>query len=154
MFDFVHGNKKLIQVVLALIILPFAVWGVDSYRQSGNEAEVIATVNDSKITQRELDNALRQQQDRMRQMLGANFDPAMLDNPEVKRSLIDNLVAQRLLVERAKAAGMVVGDEQVAQVIQGIEAFQENKKFDRKRYETALASQNMSPLMFEALLRS
>ncbi len=154
MFDFVHGNKKLIQIVLALIILPFAFWGVDSYRQSGNTAEVIATVNDAKITQRELDNALRQQQDRLRQKLGANFDPAMLDNPELRRAVMDDLVTQRVLVDRAKAAGLVVSDEQVAQVIQGIEAFQNNGKFDRKSYETALVSQNMSPLMFEARLRS
>ena len=31
MFDFVHENKKLVQIVLAVIILPFALWGVSSY---------------------------------------------------------------------------------------------------------------------------
>lgn len=67
---------------------------------------------------------------------------------------MDNLVAQRLLIERAKAVGLVVSDEQVAHVIQSIEAFQDNGKFDKKRYESALAIQNMSPLMFEARLRS
>lgn len=154
MFDFVHENKKLIQIILALIILPFAFWGVDSYNQSGNAAEVVATVGDAKITQREFDNALRQQQDRLRQMLGANFDAAMLDSTEIKRAVMDNLVAQRLLAERAKAIGLVVNDGQMAQVIQGIEAFQDNGVFDKKRYETALANQNMSPLMFEARMRN
>lgn len=153
MFDFVHGNKKLIQIILALIILPFAFWGVDSYNQSGSSAEVVATVDDAKITQREFDNGLRQQQDRLRQMLGANFDPAMLDSPEIRRSVIDNLVVQRLLTERAKAIGLVVSDVQMARVIQGIEAFQDNGKFDKKRYEAALANQSMSPLMFEVRLR-
>jgi len=153
MFDFVHENKKLIQIILALIILPFAFWGVDSYNKSGNRAEVVATVNDAKITQREFEYALRQQQDRLRQIMGANFDAAMLDNPGMKRAAIDNLVEQRLLVEHARGTGLVIVDEQVAQVIQGIEAFQDNGKFDKKRYETALASQNMSPLMFETRLR-
>ena len=153
MFDFVHENKKLIQIILALIILPFAFWGVDSYNKSGNRAEVVATVNDAKITQREFEYALRQQQDRLRQIMGANFDAAMLDNPGMKRAAIDNLVEQRLLVEHARGTGLVIVDAQVAQVIQGIEAFQDNGKFDKKRYETALASQNMSPLMFETRLR-
>ena len=153
MFDFVHEKKRLVQIVLALIILPFAFWGVDSYRQSGNTAEVVATVNGAKITQHEFENALRQQQDRLRQMLGANFDPAIFDNPEMKHAVLDNLVAQQLLVERAKAAGLAASDEQMAQVIQNIEAFRDNGKFDKNRYETALASQNMSPLMFEARLR-
>ncbi len=153
MFNFVHEKKRLVQVVLALIILPFALWGVSSYDRSGNTAEVAATVNGTKITQQELENALRQQQDRMRQQLGANFDAAMFDNPEMKRAVLDNLVSQRLLVERAKAARLAVPDDQVAQVIAGIEAFQDGGKFDKKRYQTVLANQNMSPLTFEARLR-
>jgi peptidyl-prolyl cis-trans isomerase D len=153
MFDLVHENRKLVQIILALIILPFALWGVSSYEKSGNSAEVVATVDGAKITQQEFENALLQQQDRMRKQLGANFDPAMFDNPEMKRAVIDNLVAQRLLVDRAKADGLVVPDEQVAQLISGIEAFQDGGKFDKKRYAAVLASQNMSPLMFERRLR-
>jgi peptidyl-prolyl cis-trans isomerase D len=153
MFDFVHENKKVVQIVLALIILPFALWGVSSYEKSGNGAEVAATVNGSKITQQELENSLRQQQDRMRQQLGTNFDAAMFDNPEMKRAVLDNLVSQRLLVERAKAAGLTVPDDRVAQLIAGIEAFQDGGKFDKKHYEAVLANQNMSPLTFEARVR-
>ncbi len=153
MFDFVHENKKLVQIVLALIILPFALWGVSSYDRSRNSAEIVATVDGNKITQQEFENSLRQQQDRMRQQLGANFDPAMFDNPEVKQAVLDNLVSQRLIIEHAKAAGLVVPDDQVAQVIAGIEAFQENGKFDTKRYEAVLKNQNLSPLSFEANIR-
>ncbi|HUW25028.1 MAG TPA: SurA N-terminal domain-containing protein [Gallionella sp.] len=153
MFDFVHEKKRLVQIVLALIILPFAFWGVDSYNQSGNSAEVVATVNDAKITRREFEYALRQQQERLRQMMGANFDAAMLGNPEMKRAVMNKLVEQRLLVEHARDIGLTVTDEQLAQVIQGIEAFQDNGRFDKQRYEAALAGQNTSPLMFEARLR-
>ncbi|MDD2915640.1 MAG: SurA N-terminal domain-containing protein [Gallionella sp.] len=154
MFDFVHEKKRLVQIVLALIILPFAFWGVDSYNSSGNSAEVVATVNGEKISRQEFDDELRQQQDRLRQMMGGRFDETMFDNPEMKRAVMDNLVAQRLLIERAKAAGLTVSDEQIAQIILSIEAFQDNGKFDRKQYEVALASRNMSPLMFEADLRN
>lgn len=153
MFDFVHEKKRLVQIVLALVVLPFAFWGVDSYNRSGNSAEAVATVNDAKITQREFEYALRQQQDRLREMMGANFDAAMLDSPEMKRAVMDNLIEQRLLIEHARDTGLTIPDQQVAQVIQGIEAFQDNGRFDKKRYETALAGQNMSPLTFEARLR-
>lgn len=152
MFDFVHNSKRLVQIFLALIILPFALWGVDSYRRSG-DATAPATVNGAKITQQEFENALRQQQDRMRQVLGGNFDEAMLETPEMKRAVMDNLIAQRLLVQRANKLGLTVSDEQVAQIIQGIEAFQEGGQFDKKRYEAALSSRGMTPLTFEARLR-
>jgi peptidyl-prolyl cis-trans isomerase D len=150
MFDFVHENKTLVQVILALIILPFALWGVSSYDKSGNSADVVATVNGKKVTQKEFDNALNRQQDRMRQQLGASFDPSMLQNPQLRRAVLDNLISQNLLVERARSAGLTVPDEQVAQAIAGISTFQVDGKFDKKRYESVLARQNMSPLTFEA----
>lgn len=152
MFDFVREKKRLVQIVLALIILPFAFWGVDSYQRSG-DGEAPATVNGSKITLQEFENSIRQQQDRMRQMLGDKFDAAMFDSAEMKRAVMDNLIAQRLLIDRARAAGLIVADEQIAQVIAGIEAFRVDGKFDKKRYETLLAGQSMSPPMFEARLR-
>jgi peptidyl-prolyl cis-trans isomerase D len=153
MFDFVHENKKMVQIVLALIILPFALWGVSSYDRARNSAEIVATVDGNKITQQEFENSLRQQQEKMRQQLGANFDASMFDNPEVKRAVLDNLVSQRLIIEHARAAGLVVSDDQLAQVIAGIGAFQENGKFDTKRYESVLRNQNISPLSFEAKIR-
>ena len=75
MFNFVQQKKRLVQIVLALIILPFAFWGMDSY-QNSDGGEALATVDGEKIGQQEFDNALRQQQDRMREMLGNNYDPA------------------------------------------------------------------------------
>ncbi|MBI3903303.1 MAG: SurA N-terminal domain-containing protein [Nitrosomonadales bacterium] len=148
MFDFVQNQKRLIQIVLALIILPFAFWGVDSYRKSGG-GESLATVNGEKISQQEFDNALRQQQDRMRQMMGDKFDQAMFDKPEIKHSILDNLINQRLLVSQARAVGLTVSDEQLAQVIAGIDSFQKDGKFDKQRYEAALRNQGMSPAVFE-----
>lgn len=143
----------MVQIFMALIILPFAFWGVDSYNRSGNAANVAATVNGAKITQQEFENALRQQQARLRQQLGANYDEAMFDNPEMKRAVLDNLVGQRLLLERARSAGLIVTDAQVARLVGSIEAFQSDGKFDKKRYVDVLANQNISPLIFEARLR-
>ncbi|MFA6970760.1 MAG: SurA N-terminal domain-containing protein [Gallionella sp.] len=152
MFDFVHEKRRLVQIVLLLIILPFAFFGVDSYRHSG-DSDAPATVNGAKITQQEFETALRQQQDKMRQMLGANFDPAMFEKAEMKRAVLDNLIAQRLLIDSAKAVGLTVTDEQIAQVIGGIDAFKEGGKFDKARYTSALSAQNMTPMIFEARVK-
>jgi peptidyl-prolyl cis-trans isomerase D len=153
MFDFVHENKRLVQIVLAVIILPFALWGVSSYDRSGNAADVAATVNGTKITQKELDDALRQQQDKMREQLGANYDPSIFESPRVKQAVLDKLVIQRLFVERAKSARLAVPDEQIVQVIAGIDAFQVDGKFDKKRYDSFLANERLSSIAFEARVR-
>lgn len=152
MFDFVHEKKRLVQIVLALITLPFALWGVDSYRNSGGPAP-LAKVNGEKIGQQEFENALEQQRQRIREMAGANFDPAFFDKPEIKRSVLEGLVTQRVLADEARAAGLLLGDEQLAQIIASIGAFQKDGKFDLQRYEAALSERGMHRLEFEARLR-
>jgi peptidyl-prolyl cis-trans isomerase D len=153
MFDFVHENKKLVQIFFALITLPFVVWGVSSYESSGTQSQSVASVGGTEITQQELENVLRMQQERIRRQMGANFDPAILDNPEMKRAALDTLITQRLLQAQAKTAHLVVTDERIAQVIASIEAFQVAGKFDKARYEEVLRGENMTPLIFEARLR-
>ena len=149
MFDFVHEKKRVVQFVLLLIILPFAFWGVDSYRKSGGK-ESLASVNGDKIGAQEFDNALQQQEQRMREMAGPSFDQAVFDKPEIKQQILESLVAQHLLNSEVRKSGLTVTDEQLAEVISGIGAFQKDGKFDKHQYETALAAQGMSPPVFES----
>ncbi len=152
MFDFVHERKRLVQVVLALIVLPFALWGVDSYQKSGN-VTALAKVNGEKIGQQEFDYAMEQQRKRIREMAGSNFDPAIFDKPEIKHSVLDGLVTQRLLFGEARSVGLVVSDELMAQMIASVEAFQKDGKFDKQKYEAALGAQGMTPATFEHRVR-
>ncbi len=152
MFDFVQEKKRFVYVILGLIILPFAFFGVSSY-EKGGKIDAPATVDGVKVSAQELDSSLRQQQEQLRQRMGASFDAALFNTPEMKRAVLDNLIAQHLLVQRAKVAGFTVTDEQVAQLVGSIEAFQTNGKFDKSRYETVLANNSLSPLMYEARVR-
>jgi peptidyl-prolyl cis-trans isomerase D len=152
MFDFVHEKKRVVQFVLLLIILPFAFWGVDSYRKSGG-GESLASVNGDKVTPQEFDNAVRQQEQRMREMAGPSFDQTIFDKPEIKHQILEGLVTQHLLGTEAHKTGLTVTDEQLAEVIAGIGAFQKDGKFDKQQYETVLSAQNLSPPLFEAKVR-
>ena len=113
MFDLVHNHKRFAQVVLVLITLPFAFFGVDFYFNRGDAGTSVATVDGHKITQQEFDDTLREQQQRMRQALGGNFDASMLDSPEVRYALVEQLVNQRLLEDRARAGRFRVSDTQL-----------------------------------------
>jgi len=73
MFDLLHKHKTVAQVILALITLPFAFFGVDFYFNRGDSAQSVATVDGKKISQAEFDDVLREQQQRMRQALGGGF---------------------------------------------------------------------------------
>ncbi|HEY6721463.1 MAG TPA: SurA N-terminal domain-containing protein, partial [Burkholderiales bacterium] len=94
MFDLVHNNKRIMQVLLALVALPFAFWGVDSYQRVMSRAGEVAEVGGQKITEQEFSEAMRQQQERLRGMLGRNFDPALFDSPAIRRELLDGMISQ------------------------------------------------------------
>ena len=142
MFDLVYRKKRLVQFILALIMLPFAFFGVDYYFRSGNSLSEIARVGNEQISQAEFNDALRNQQERMRQQLGKNYDPVVFENPEVRYSLLEQLIGQRLLDEQARKNRFRVSDEQLRQYISEIPAFQVDGKFSQQRYEQLLAAQN------------
>ncbi|NWG30906.1 MAG: SurA N-terminal domain-containing protein [Rhodocyclaceae bacterium] len=152
MFDFVRNNKKIVQLVLAIIILPFALWGVDSYiRGSGGRANEIARVGNSPISRDEFQRALTEQQERLRPQLGSNT--ALLETPEFRRGVLEELINQRVLHLHAAKAHMGISNEMLAAIITSLSALQVDGKFSRERYEAMVAAQNMSIAQFEAMLR-
>jgi peptidyl-prolyl cis-trans isomerase D len=142
MFDLVYRKKRLVQLILALITLPFAFFGVDYYFRGGGSLSEVARVGSEKITVAEFSDAIRDQQERMRAQLGRNFDPVVFDNPEVRYSLLDQLIGQRLLDEQARKDRFSVSDDQLRQYIGDIPAFQVDGKFSQARYEQLLQSRS------------
>lgn len=153
MLDIVRNNKRITQAFLALITLPFAFWGVESYVRNADSGAGVATVGGSTISQPELQSALREQQDRMRAQLGGKLDPAMFETPQMRRAVLESLVTQKVLAQQAQQARLTIGNEQLAQFIAGVPSLQESGRFSKERYEAVVAAQGMSKEMFEARLR-
>jgi len=154
MFDWVHNNRRFIQVVLAVIFLPFAFFGIESYFQSNELGAEVARVGDYRVTQQEFQQALRERQDAMRRMLNnAPLDPSILDSPEMRFAALDQLVRERLLLSRALRSGIRVSDAQLRDAITSQEIFRQDGKFSHDLYESFLRGQNMPAAAFEARLR-
>ncbi|MEI7612839.1 MAG: SurA N-terminal domain-containing protein [Betaproteobacteria bacterium] len=153
MFDAVRNSKRIVQIFLALITLPFAFWGVDSYVRNSGVGMDVASVGESKITISQFDQALRERQDRMRQSLGASFRQEMMNTPETRLSVLNSLIDQRLLMLEADRNRLRTTDEALRDVIAAIPALQENGRFSMERYEAVLRSQGMSQPQFEAKMR-
>lgn len=140
-------------VVVGLIIVVFALWGIDSYLKS--EAKVYAAmVNDVEISIPEYRAAKQQQIQRMRAMLGKQFDAGLTNTPEFKSAVLNRLIEEELLVQAATDAGLAVSDAYLAARIHAIPEFQgEDGKFSQDRYQRLLAQQGLSPQQFERQVR-
>lgn len=153
MFDAVRNNKKIVQIFLFLIMLPFAFFGLESYVNSGGAGSDVAKVGDIKVTQQEFQQVMREQQERMRGQLGDQFDPKLLDSPQMRQAVLDDLINRRLLALEAAKRRLAVGNDAVRQTIAGIQAFQIDGQFSTERYEAVLRGQGMTPAGFEAQVR-
>lgn len=151
MFELIYKHKRLVQVVLAIIFLPFAFFGVDSYFRSTDASVGVATVAGYRISQGEFNRALRERQEAIQRMAGGGADPALLDSAELRFNVLEALIRQRLLLQRA--AGMAITDRQLQTVIGELPLFQQDGKFSFQLYDRFLKSQGMTPAMFEATLR-
>jgi len=154
MFEFVSRHKRLLQLLLIIFIVPpFAFWGIDSYQRFFTTGNDVASVDGNKISEQELDEQLKQQLDRMRALLGAGFNAATFDTPEIRARILDSMIAQRLLLQQAVRGNLAITDEQLREVIASTPAFQEGNRFSRERYEQTLRREGYTPVMFEASLR-
>ena len=154
MFDFVTKHKRLLQLVLALMIVPpFAFWGIQWTQRDVAGVRDVASVGGQKISEQEFSEALRQQQDRLRGMLGQNYDPALLDSPRMRLEVIEGMISQRLLMHFAARNRLTVSDHLLIETTKAIPAFQVDGKFSRQRYDDMLRDERMSPEAFDAALR-
>ena len=156
MFDTIRegrAGKWLTYIIFGLIIISFSLWGVESYIQNIGRGASMASVDGADISRDEFNTAYRNQVDQMREMLGQNFNPAMVDNPQAKASVLEGVVNRRLLAATAKKVGLTVTDEQLRKTIEAIPAFQDNGKFSLTRYQTYARNRGMTETMFEEQIR-
>ena len=153
MYDLLYNHKKLVQIVLAIIFLPFAFFGMDSYFRTGDRSDGVASVGGQTVTEQEFALALQERQNELQRMAGGRMDPALLDSAELRFAVLDGIVRQRLLINQAVRGGLLVSDQQLQQLISEQTAFQEDGKFSHVRYEELLRRQNLTPLGFENSLR-
>ncbi|SDG80321.1 MULTISPECIES: SurA N-terminal domain-containing protein [unclassified Duganella] len=152
MFEFIRTHQRLMQILLAIVIVPsFALVGVGSYQSFGDDANTIAKIDGKPLTQQEFDNAVRNQLDTYRQRLGAQFDQKMFDTPEFKQNVLDQLIAQRAIAAEVLHSHLSVTEPQLQKVI--MDQFGGPGAFDMERYKAILAQQGMRPEDYDARLR-
>lgn len=157
MFEFIRTHRRLMQFMLMLIIVPsFALVGISGYKGFGDDPSTVAKVGGQPITQQQWEEAQRQQTERYRQMLGAQFDQKMFETPEAKQAILDNLIAERALNAEVVHGSLSISDAALQKTI--IDSLPDlvlpTGKFDTERYTALLAAQGMRPTDYQERLRS
>lgn len=139
-------------VIVGLISVTFALWGVDSYLRQDSKGYA-AKVNDVEVGTDQYRLALRQQANRLQSMLGERFDRSMVTSDEFKRAVMNRVVEEELLLQAADAYGMSISDGYLGARIHADESFQVDGEFSPERYKNVLAQQGLSPALYEHQMR-
>lgn len=155
MFDYIRTHQRLMQFVLLLIIFPsFVVGGVVGFSGFGSQKNEVASVASVSISSDEFDKAVRDQLDRLKQAYGQDFDAQLLNTPEARQNILDDLIARKALIAETAAQKLTVSDKAMQQNILETPGLKKaDNTFDNDRYRSLLAMQGMTPAMYEAQLR-
>jgi peptidyl-prolyl cis-trans isomerase D len=158
MFDFIRNHKKIMQILLIILIFPsFVLFGIEGYKGSNEKGEVVASVDGVDISKDEWEKSHESEVSRMRASM-PNIDISMFDTPAIKYGVLERLVQSRVLEASARKLNLNVSDQKVAQSIAEMEVLSAIKKpdgsLDLEKYRQLLASQGMTPEIFENRMRS
>ncbi|MGZ4996314.1 MAG: SurA N-terminal domain-containing protein [Methylobacter sp.] len=125
--------------ILIVICVPFALWGIQNYLDTGEEAPV-ASVGDKDFFQRDVNRAYEQYS---QQLQGMTFDEQSL-----KAQALEKLIKDEVLLQYVRAQGLTTTDDAAREFIKSLPYFQVDGKFDDKRYKAMLNSQKISSAEF------
>ncbi len=144
-----HAKSWLIKIFFGVIVFVFVFWGVGSFRE-GRRA-TIASVNGEPISIDQYQDTYKMLVDRYRQQLGENFNENMLKSLNIEKQAMERVVTQEVMLQEAKRLNLKVSDKELAEFIQGIEAFRQNGSFSQRLYERVLTYNKLDPETFEML---
>ncbi len=139
-------------VIVILICIPFALWGIQEYLGIGGEPVKI-TVNDRDITEREFEQDYRQFREQLRLRLGTAFQPELVDDRLVRNQVVENLIQSELLLQASDQMGLRASSTFAQDFIRQVPVFQVDGVFNQKAYERYASQQGLSPQELDAQIR-
>jgi len=140
------AGSFVIKILFGLLVLSFAVWGIgDSFFGAGG-GNIVAEVGGREITVRELDEAFRNEMERLRRF---NIDEQQARQLGVLDQVLERLIAIALVEEAAKDMGMVVGTAVIQEQIRN----QLGQNITPSELQSRLRNAGLSEAQFVGQLR-
>jgi peptidyl-prolyl cis-trans isomerase D len=139
-------------VIVFLICVPFALWGVNSYL-GGGEAVPAATVDGKAITKQNFDTAYANYRRQLERAFGGSIPDYFASEGVLKEQVLTQLIEQSALSQYVNDSYYRIGDVDLNKLIRSIEAFNTDGKFNSSIYRSQVASLGYSTAGFEQEFR-
>lgn len=135
-------------VVVAIIVLPFMFWGIQSYTGDAVQ-QYAAKIDDIEISPRELEYSVYQQKQKLLQQYNGKLP---FEESQLKAQVLDQLINQKLIEMISYQNGYRISDTALSNNIKKL--FTRDGTFNRIMYDSARQSQRKSAAQYESGLRN
>jgi peptidyl-prolyl cis-trans isomerase D len=142
-----HAGSLIIKIILFAIVVVFVLWGVGSVRS--RKATQVAEINGEIITQQAYQQAYYRLVENYRRIYGDQYNDDLVKMLRPNEMALDQLINQVLMMQEADRLNIQIGEQELAEAIRAIPAFQNNGAFDYQRYNLLLSQNNLTPDQFE-----
>ncbi|MGH1483961.1 MAG: SurA N-terminal domain-containing protein [Geminicoccales bacterium] len=132
------------KVILLLLVLSFAIWGIGDIFYGNPEEATIASVGDTEISSGELNYAFNRNLDNLQRQFGGQFTREQAIGIGLLQQTLDEQLGQRLLDVEARDMGITVDDETLRRLITENPSFQSAGRFDRLRFNQLIRTTGLS----------
>ncbi len=147
-----HSQGWLAKLILTLIAVPFALFGIDAYLKNAGSDAAVAKVAGSSVSVIEYRNAMQSLRNKMQSE--GQKDLSLLDTPQARLTVLNRLINTRLLNAEAQDSKFKISNEQLSEFVITLPEFQQNGKFSQEVYDKLLTQNQMTPSKFENMMRS
>lgn len=152
MLRVMRKHARYFYVLFFIVILSFIFWGVGTNDQTGG-VEIVAEVGKHKITTDEYWKTYERIYRFYREIYKETFDEEMEKKLNLKETVLDSMINERILLTAAKDQGITVSNDELQDAIAGDPAFMKNGFFDKSVYLNRLKLSRLTPEYFENMKR-
>ena len=146
------GSKGLTaKIIVGLIILTFALFGIDSIVALGGGEDAPAEVNGEEISEFKISQMVQMQKRRLQSQFGDSFN---MEDSRLRSIAIDGLINESVLKQAAVSGGIHFSDQEIDKIILQSPEFQVAGVFDRNQFDLALRSAGFTRTSYRELLRT
>lgn len=148
-------NHWIAKGLFLLLIVAFAVWGIEDFVRGGGADRSVATVAGEKVSLAEATDAYQREISQLRRSFGGQFEPTEEVRRAIAEGTVARLVALRAISAEAAQRGVVVTDDALRATILSAPGFQgPDGRFSRLQFDSFLRNNGLTEGRFLDLLRS
>lgn len=126
-------------IIIGIISLAFALWGIENYFGRGTTAKALVKVNGEKITQDQLQTAYDRLRQRQTLLTGHELPLSTEVQAALKKEILNQLIEKEVLGNAAIDNGFVVIPQTLNAVILQMPMFQVGGRFSPDRFQEILS---------------